>query len=97
MEPVFQIGFKIGIYCILKPINIGLRTLFPCNYNSFQMEEVKQYNFLIIGRSGAGKSATTRFLTGDPSITVANSLKEVTTEVKFYEGMKIELGNTGII
>ena len=38
-------------------------------------EETINYNFLIIGRSGSGKSATTKFLTGDPSVLVANSIK----------------------
>ncbi len=51
------------------------------------MQEVIDYNFLIIGRSGSGKSATSKLLTGDPSITVANSINEVTKEVKFYRGI----------
>lgn len=50
------------------------------------MTSVKTYNILIIGRSGSGKSATTKLLTSNPAIKVANSLKEVTTDVNFYEG-----------
>jgi ABC-type multidrug transport system ATPase subunit len=40
--------------------------------------EVKDYNFLIVGRSGAGKSATSKLLTGNQEISVANSFNEVT-------------------
>lgn len=50
------------------------------------MQAISNYNILIIGRSGSGKSATTKLLTSNPSIKVANSLKEVTTEVSYYEG-----------
>jgi ABC-type bacteriocin/lantibiotic exporter with double-glycine peptidase domain len=39
------------------------------------MQDVTNYNILIIGRSGSGKSATTKLLTGIPDIKVANSLK----------------------
>lgn len=39
------------------------------------MQPVKKYNILIIGRSGSGKSATTKLLTSNPAIKVANSLK----------------------
>lgn len=48
-------------------------------------------NVLIIGRSGSGKSATTKLLTSNPAIKVANSLKEVTTDVNFYEGTAFEV------
>ena len=50
------------------------------------MQPVQKYNILIIGRSGSGKSATTKLLTSNPAIKVANSLKEVTTEVNYYDG-----------
>lgn len=50
------------------------------------MTSIKVFNILIIGRSGSGKSATTKLLTSNPAIKVANSLKEVTTEVNLYEG-----------
>lgn len=50
------------------------------------------FNLLIIGRSGAGKSATTKLLTCNPSIKVANSLREVTTEVGYHEGSAFEVG-----
>lgn len=56
------------------------------------MQGETAYNLLLIGRSGAGKSATTKLLTGNPAIRVANSLKEVTTEVACYEGTAFELG-----
>jgi len=49
------------------------------------------FNVLIIGRSGSGKSATTKLLTSNPAIRVANSLKEVTTDVTFYEGSSFEV------
>ncbi len=55
------------------------------------MQETQNYNLLLIGRSGAGKSATTKFLTGNSEILVANSLHEVTQDVNFYEGMIIPL------
>lgn len=50
------------------------------------MMKIVEFNVLIIGRSGSGKSATTKLLTCNPAIRVANSLKEITTEVHFYEG-----------
>jgi GTP-binding protein EngB required for normal cell division len=56
-----------------------------------RMQSIKVYNVLIIGRSGAGKSATTKLLTSNPAIRVANSLKEVTTEVNFYDGSAFEV------
>ena len=55
------------------------------------MQPVQNYNLLIIGRSGSGKSATTKLLTSNPAIKVANSLKEVTTEVNYYEGTAFEV------
>jgi adenylate kinase family enzyme len=39
------------------------------------MQALHIYNVLIIGRSGSGKSATTKLLTSNPAIKVANSLK----------------------
>lgn len=45
-----------------------------------------------MGRSGSGKSATTKLLTCNPAIKVANSLREVTTEVQLYEGSAFEVG-----
>jgi len=50
------------------------------------MQGITEFNVLIIGRSGSGKSATTKLLTSNPAIKVANSLKEVTTDVNYYEG-----------
>lgn len=55
------------------------------------MTTLRTYNVLIIGRSGSGKSATTKLLTSNPEIKVANSLKEVTTEVNFYDGTAFEV------
>jgi len=52
---------------------------------------IVEFNVLIIGRSGSGKSATTKLLTCNPAIRVANSLKEVTTEVNYYEGTAFEV------
>ena len=54
---------------------------------------MRQYNILIIGRSGAGKSAVTKMLTNNPAIKVANSLHEVTTHVDSYEGTSFEVGD----
>lgn len=56
------------------------------------MEGVWEFNLLMLGRSGAGKSATTKLLTSNPAIRVANSLREVTTQVAFYEGSAFEVG-----
>ena len=50
------------------------------------MTTLRTFNILILGRSGSGKSATTKLLTSNPEIKVANSLKEVTTDVNFYDG-----------
>lgn len=55
------------------------------------MTSIKTFNILIIGRSGSGKSATTKLLTSNPAIKVANSLKEVTTDVNFYDGTSFEV------
>lgn len=55
------------------------------------MTSIKIFNILIIGRSGSGKSATTKLLTSNPAIKVANSLKEVTTDVNFYDGTSFEV------
>ena len=55
------------------------------------MMRIVEFNVLIIGRSGSGKSATTKLLTCNPAIRVANSLKEVTTEVNYYEGTAFEV------
>jgi len=54
------------------------------------MQIAREFNILVIGRSGSGKSATTKLLTGNPAIKVANSLKEVTTDVNYYEGTSFE-------
>ena len=57
------------------------------------MDDIRQYNVLIIGRSGAGKSAVTKLLTDNPAIKVANSLHEVTVDVDCYEGTSFTLAN----
>jgi GTPase SAR1 family protein len=44
----------------------------------------QSYNFLIIGRCGSGKSATTRELTGSEAVEVRNSPNSVTRTVNFY-------------
>ena len=56
------------------------------------MQSITTYNLLLIGRSGCGKSATAKLLTSDPAVRVANSLKEVTTEVGCYDGTAFEVG-----
>ena len=60
------------------------------------MQAFIDYNFLIIGRSGSGKSATSKLLTGDPSITVANGLNEVTQSVNYYKGVTHSIGHEQI-
>jgi GTPase SAR1 family protein len=60
------------------------------------MHGVREFNILIIGKSGSGKSATTKLLTGIPSVKVGNSLKEVTTEVNFYRGASLDVNGEEI-
>ena len=54
----------------------------PTHYNPTTM--IETLNFLIIGRSGSGKSATTRLLTGHPSISSKISPNSVTKSITFY-------------
>jgi GTP-binding protein EngB required for normal cell division len=46
---------------------------------------LQTYNFLIIGRCGSGKSATTRELTGSDNVEVRNSPNSVTRTINFYQ------------
>lgn len=45
---------------------------------------IENFNFLIVGRSGSGKSATTRFLTGNQDIDSKISPNSVTRSIAFY-------------